>query len=171
MGLRDLCGVDLWHGRIGLLEVRIRGACRNDIDIIEEFYKSLSSETLYSRFMSILRNPRPYIEKVFDSNGVIIIAEADGMVLGVAEAVPITGDTAEVGVVVHDDFQGMGIGRALTTALLKAARIAGISRAKAYVMPGNYRALRLAKKAGFVVENNYGDLIELGLDLEHADGS
>ncbi|MEB3774655.1 MAG: GNAT family N-acetyltransferase [Desulfurococcales archaeon] len=170
MTLRDLCGVDLWHGRIGPLEVRIRGACRGEAGRIEDFYRSLSSETLYSRFMSIVKDPRPYIERVFDSQGIVIIAEAGGRVIGVAEAVPATGDTAEVGVVVHDEFQGMGVGRALTMALLKAARIAGIRRAKAYVMPGNYRALRLARKAGFTIENNYGDMLELGLDLSPING-
>ncbi len=165
MRLDSLCGVDLATGRVGSLEVRVRGACRDEVDRIAEFYRSLSSETLYLRFMNVSRDLKPYLERVFDSGGAVVVAEAGDAIIGSAEVVPASGGLAEVGVVVHDDYQGMGIGRILTRALLKAARITGVRRAVAYILPGNFRALRLARKVGFRVEENMGDMIKLVLDL------
>jgi len=161
--LRSLCGVDLAREDMHVFTVNVRGACPGDLDKIIDFYSSLSLETIYSRFMSASRNLRPYIERVYAQGGVIIVAEVDDRIIGVAEAVPISGDAAEVGIVVHDDYQGMGIGRILGKTLLKAARITGVKVAKAYVLPGNYRALKLARKLGFRVDRNLGGMLELTL--------
>ncbi len=165
MKLSSLCGVDIAKARIGPLEVLVRGACREDTEMLAEFYKKLSPETLYNRFLTVLRDPRPYIEGVFDKEGVIIVAETNDQIIGSAEIVPITGEIAEVGVVVRDDYQGMGIGRILANALLKAARIVGIREAVAYIQAGNFRAIKLARKLGFKIDENMGDMIKLVLKL------
>jgi putative acetyltransferase len=58
--------------------------------------------------------------------------------------------TASIGMMVHDRFQGQGIGRKLLEALLDIAdNYLGLTRVELEVLPDNVRAIRLYERLGF----------------------
>jgi putative acetyltransferase len=58
--------------------------------------------------------------------------------------------TASIGMMVHDRFQGQGIGRKLLEALLDIAdNYLGLARVELEVLPDNVRAIRLYERLGF----------------------
>jgi L-phenylalanine/L-methionine N-acetyltransferase len=58
--------------------------------------------------------------------------------------------TASIGMMVHDRFQGQGIGRMLLAALLDIAdNYLGLVRVELEVYPDNERAIRLYERSGF----------------------
>lgn len=59
---------------------------------------------------------------------------------------------AELGITVHDSYQNMGIGTALLNHLLKIARGKRLKKVYLHVATKNDKAIRLYKKAGFVIE-------------------
>ena len=58
---------------------------------------------------------------------------------------------AELGITVHDDYQNMGIGTALLNHIINVARMK-LRKVWLHVSTANDRAIRLYKKAGFVIE-------------------
>lgn len=84
-------------------------------------------------------------------------AEVDSRIVGYAGLSVATHPRLRHGakffVVVHDDFHGRGIGRALTTAMLDLAdSYLGLIRVHLEVNFDNARAIALYEKCGFVVE-------------------
>ncbi len=168
---RDRCGRLLGSLDLGEVKVVVREACEDDEDALVRFYEGLSSETVYTRFFTIIRYFQPYVERLLrKSRSVVVVAEAPGRgIIGVAEAVADDGD-AEGGIAVLEEFQGRGVGRALATALLRLAAEAGFKRLYGYVMAGNYRAYRLARRFGARVAANYGDMILMEIPVAAGTG-
>ncbi|WP_299076079.1 GNAT family N-acetyltransferase [uncultured Fretibacterium sp.] len=87
----------------------------------------------------------------------LMVAEVDGRVVGMAGLViPFMArqrHTAGVGIMVHTDYQGRGIGRALMESLLDIAdNWLMLKRVELSVFTDNERAVRLYESLGFVVE-------------------
>ena len=87
----------------------------------------------------------------------LMVAEVDGRVVGMAglviPAMARQRHTAGVGIMVHTDYQGRGIGRALMEALLDIAdNWLMLKRVELSVFTDNERAVRLYESLGFVVE-------------------
>jgi L-phenylalanine/L-methionine N-acetyltransferase len=83
-----------------------------------------------------------------------VVAEIDGKVVGMAglfwSSRPRLRHTAELGVSVHDAYQGRGAGKAMIAALLDAAdRWYNIVRVELEVYADNERAIRLYESFGF----------------------
>jgi putative acetyltransferase len=84
-------------------------------------------------------------------------AEVDGRLVGLAGLLvathPRLRHTAKFFVLVHDDFHGQGVGRALTAAILDLGdKYFGLIRIQLEVNFDNARAIALYEKFGFVVE-------------------
>lgn len=56
---------------------------------------------------------------------------------------------AEVAVILRDDFQGQGLGRALLGEAINIARSEGIEELQAMMLGGNQRMRHIARKLGF----------------------
>jgi acetyltransferase len=69
------------------------------------------------------------------------------------------GQSAEFALVVADDWQGRGLGRALLERLCAAARDAGYDALYGYILADNEDMLKLARRLGFEVVGR--DLAEL----------
>lgn len=87
----------------------------------------------------------------------LMVAEVDGRVVGMAglviPAMARQRHTAGVGIMVHTDYQGRGIGRALMESLLDIAdNWLMLKRVELSVFTDNERAVRLYESLGFVVE-------------------
>jgi putative acetyltransferase len=81
------------------------------------------------------------------------VAVLDGQIVGLAGMHVGQGrrrHTADLGMSVHDQFQGRGIGRKLLAALLDVAdNYLGLTRVELEVLPDNAPAIRLYESMGF----------------------
>jgi len=86
----------------------------------------------------------------------LLVALAEGAVIGSAALEPHAGRRAHVGSIgmgVHDNWTGRGVGRALMTALLDTAdNWLGLKRVELSVYTDNTPALALYRRFGFIVE-------------------
>ncbi len=86
-----------------------------------------------------------------------LVAECDGRVVGElglhAAASPRRRHCASIGMAVHDDFQGKGVGSALMAAMIEMAdNWLDVRRIELQVYADNVPAVRLYKKFGFAIE-------------------
>ncbi len=85
--------------------------------------------------------------------GASVLARVDDAVVGMATAAPWeelgSADVSvmEVAVLIEDGWQGRGIGTALLSQVVAAARIAGADRVVCVVQPGNYAMLKTISAA------------------------
>jgi RimJ/RimL family protein N-acetyltransferase len=86
-------------------------------------------------------------------DGALIVAEADGMVVGrlsiVRDPHPASTHVADLGLMVAASHRRRGIGRALLVAAENWARRAGVSKLELHVFPHNAPALALYEAAGY----------------------
>jgi len=89
-------------------------------------------------------------------NDHVMVAEVDGRVVGFANLSVKDGKrrhSAWLGIAVHDEFAGRGVGRALMHALLELAdKWIGLIRVDLEADAGNTRAIEMYRRFGFVEE-------------------
>jgi len=86
-----------------------------------------------------------------------LVAEVEGRVVGslnlLLETNPRRRHCADIGMAVHDEFQGRGVGSALMAAVLDLAdNWLGLRRIELSVYTDNAAAIHLYEKFGFVIE-------------------
>lgn len=113
-----------------------------------------------------LDSTREWIAKLAPAT-VAIVAELDGTLIGHAEIYPNSGrraHSASIGIGVHDDWQGCGIGSRLLAELIDAAdNWMGLRRLDLHVFTDNEPALALYRKFGFEIEARFrGDVLREG---------
>ncbi|WP_419993447.1 N-acetyltransferase family protein [Streptomyces boninensis] len=129
---------------------RVEAARPADGPALDALFAACSPETVWRRFFA----PYPALPGAYRA-GVLagdpyehdaVVARLRGGLVGVASLVrdrraddPYT---AELGVLVPDDWQRCGVGRALVEALLDRARRRGVRRVVAAVLPGRSDLLR-----------------------------
>ena len=102
----------------------------------------------------------------------VFVAVLDGEVVGMAGLHVGTGKLrlgGSIGMMVHDEHQGRGIGRRLLDALLDVAdNYLGLARVELEVLADNARAIRLYERSGFEHEGRkrravlrYGDFQDI----------
>ena len=159
----------LGHGQVGLItrsgqRVRIRHITPRDAALLVDLNRKLSPRTKWLRFFSTVGIPE---ERLLDeaarlsdldpaiSAALIGTIAQDGQEQAVAVARMIReqplGDTAEVAIVVRDDFQREGIGRVIFDLLVQTALVQDIKRLYAITLPENFGMQRLARGVGLPV--------------------
>ena len=122
-----------------------------------------------------IEDSRRFLERLGPDDHVLV-AEVDGRVVGVAGLHGKRGKlrhSAELGIGIHDQFQGRGLGRRLLEALLDIAdNHIGLVRVELEVLPDNLRAIQLYESLGFEHEGRnrktifrhgtYSDLLVMG---------
>ena len=86
--------------------------------------------------------------------GACIHEDNGDRIVGVARFGRVNPDdqVAETGVIVRDDFQGVGLGTHLLFSLAEAAQSMGILYLSAWILPENHKVLHLIKKIGTPVK-------------------
>jgi GNAT superfamily N-acetyltransferase len=127
----------------------IRSAYATDMGALSDFFAGLSSQARYLRFFAPV-TPGPALlcrMSGGDACTDAVIAVREGVIIGHAmaavQAGPRGARTADVGVVVADAWQGLGVGSALLQAVITGARARGVTSLTMDVLPGNYTMLAM----------------------------
>ena len=144
--------MDLLQARVGIRrrnnEITIRPIEPADRDNEQEFVKNLSPGSRYRRFLSHITelSAEDHAERDQEARG-------DGeKQIGVARYVRERAtNTADVAIVVGDEWHGQGIGNELLRRVLAIARSACIDQAQSLVLRDNTAMLRLAERLGFAL--------------------
>jgi RimJ/RimL family protein N-acetyltransferase len=146
--------------------VHIRAMRPSDEAEILQAFDRLSADVRYMRFMHTVREPNlGRLRKTlasFPESGVGILATvpaADGIDIAGTAIFVIGSDrtTCEFAITIAADYGGAGLGRALMTALIDAAKRRGLREMEGFVLAANKPMLRLAARVGFSVSPDPDD--------------
>ncbi len=154
-------------------EALLRPLDPSDRERIIAAFDRLSEESRYRRFFAPLHElsdrSLEYLTDIdhSDHEAIVALNPASDELVGVARYVRLQpgSDRAEAAVVVADDWQHRGLGRALLERLVVRARAQGISRFTALVHADNRRALELLAEIGPTSRSLEGGLVELDIEL------
>jgi acetyltransferase len=138
--------------------LRTRRLRRCEDRVIRELYRHLSSRTRYLRF-SLAMPELPdsllaILTCVDEHRRLALLAESDTdagpEVVALSEFVAIDHHTAEVGLVVRDDWQRQGLGTVLAARTLLVAEARGFDRFRAQVHYDNVGVMRLLDRVAVI---------------------
>lgn len=89
----------------------------------------------------------------------------DGAVIGHTILAPISGNSVEFTIFVHQDFREEGLGTIMSRHTLTWAAEMGFDTAYLTTEVSNFRALRLFRKLGFQTTSSFGDELEMKIGL------
>jgi len=150
--------LEAWKVTKSGLRIFLRPVKISDEPLVKEFFYSLSDKTLYRRFASARRDMphsriQDFIAVDFSRDMVILALLIRGdreIVIGLAQYSKDERDrTAELALVVRDDYQCQGVGTILHIYMTSIAKKRGLVGFRAEVLEGNLPALKLIKKMGF----------------------
>jgi ribosomal protein S18 acetylase RimI-like enzyme len=136
------------------VDVSIRVAEASDFDALFELFELVAAEGRWIGAEAPL--PRAWMQKRFERElrneaAVTFLAEADGALVGRLNVEDHWG-CAELGMLVHPDHRGRGVGIALMDACLGWCRDRGCHKVALDVFPHNEPAIALYRRFGFDVE-------------------
>ena len=156
-------------------EVGIRPIQPDDPARLQRFHARLSQRSIYYRFFGL--KPRlgdrqaKHFAEVDYTNRFALVAFASGEpdeIIGEARFDRLEAtDEAELGIVIADRYQGQGLGRAMLSLLIEAARARGIRRLCGLVLADNVRMIALLRRLGYPYHETWQDGTEqIWLELE-----
>jgi acyl-CoA hydrolase len=163
------------------LHVKLRPVKISDEPLLHDFFHALSDESMYRRFMSIrYEMPHERLQEfcVVDYTRHLVmlatIEEAETeQVVGIGQFyIEEALHTAEVGLVVRDDYQNRGVGHELLAYLVHLARERGLFGFTARVLMENRAMLRLFESTGFAIEKQTAaGTVELRIPFDRGGGA
>lgn len=134
--------------------VRLRPSAPSDLAPLRSFYTQLDPASMYLRFFSIRSFvPDDELERIAVQDlhrHVALVAESDGVILGVGEYHADDDGDAEVAFAVADAHHHEGIATLLLEDLALIARAAGFRRLVAETLPRNAAMLGVFRSVGLV---------------------
>jgi L-amino acid N-acyltransferase YncA len=127
----------------------IRRAQSSDLAALSDFFAGLSARTRARRFFAPVTPTSAMLRWMSGGTGNVhaVVAIAGGGIVGHAMAADRAGSdgdsSTEIGVVVADAWQGLGVGSALMRALIASAQARGVTSLTMDVLPGNRRVLAM----------------------------
>jgi acyl-CoA hydrolase/ribosomal protein S18 acetylase RimI-like enzyme len=147
------------------LEILLRPVRISDEPLLKDFFYALSDQSIYRRFISSRKDmPHERLQEFvvidyFSEMIILAIEETEDMetVVGVAQyGIEPDAHTAEVALVVRDDYQNQGIGTELLTYVTVLAKREGLRGFSAEVLVENQAMMHLFEAAGFSIEKKRG---------------
>jgi GNAT superfamily N-acetyltransferase len=143
------------------LAVLLRPVKLTDEHLLKDFFYSLSSDSMYRRFVSTRKDMphdrlQPFVVIDYTKEMVILAVldqEGGEIIVGMGQyIIDEQTHTAEVAFVVRDDRQGKGIGAELLAHLSYLAKKNGLHGFTATVLLENMAMLQLFERMGFIIE-------------------
>lgn len=147
------------------LRLLLRPVKISDEPLLKDFFYSLSDQSMYLRFASARKDmPHQRLQEfvaVDYSRNMVILAiigrDEREVVIGLGQySIDEKTHTAELALVVRDDYQNQGVGSELHFYLTYLAKRSGILGFTAEVLEANLPVLHMLKKSGFNVEKHEG---------------
>lgn len=141
---------------------------------VDKFYRFLRSVSALHH-----QQAQPLVNVDYKTAMALVVTEArnrDERILAVAhytcEAVDrSSGETCEFAIMVHPNWQNMGIGSFLLRYLIDIAKDNGFKHMSAHVWEDNAQMLHVFKKAGYKIEDSLNNHVyNLSIDLETPEG-
>ena len=160
----------------GGVHIFIRPIKPEDEPLLSDFFRTLSPQSIYTRFFSPMKFvPRTMLARFtqidYDRDMALIAVKEDQPteeILGVARLMSKPGGIEpEFSVVVSDMWQGKGIGATLMEHLVAIAGERGMASVWGVVLAENTHMLTLARKFGAAVRSAGGNQYELKIDLKN----
>jgi RimJ/RimL family protein N-acetyltransferase len=134
------------RGHIGLARLE-----KSDRSRLRRFFFRLSAETIYRRFHSPIARPeQAQPDRLLDidhHDREAVVAVLDGEIIGVARYARRCGtDTADVAVVVADNWQRQGLATRMFSAMADLALAAGVRQFTMTIQADNGPVLRLLRR-------------------------
>lgn len=155
--------------------LRLRPTTPADEGVLVDFFGRLSPDTLHLRFQGAVRVDARLVERFLRGDGdeslslvgELVDDEGISRVIALGTYVRLRDPArAEVAFVVADDFQRRGIGTRLLERLAAHARVEGIERFVAQVLPENAAMLHVFGDTGFEVQRRLvGGVVEVEFEL------
>ena len=162
--------LETWRRTKKGLLIFLRPVMMSDEPLLQDFFSSLSDRSSYKRFASAKRHmPRSRLWEFLPldpSRGLVILAllvqEHGEEIIGLGQFCTNDSDLlAELALVVHDDFQGQGIGGILHRYMTYLGRRKGLKGFTAEVLEDNLPALGLITRMGFRVAGEDGGTLQM----------
>ncbi|MCW2940302.1 MAG: GCN5-related N-acetyltransferase, partial [Actinomycetia bacterium] len=149
----------------------VRPLDRSDGEAVRAMHERSSLESRRLRYFSAKPYlPRRVLDQIAErAHGLTLVAEGpDGSVLALAHLMHVLDPgVAELAFLVEDDWQGRGLGRALTEVLLVLGRERGLVELRATVLSENGRMRRLLTSfGGRVLRTEDPGVIEVKIRLD-----
>ncbi|NPV63365.1 MAG: GNAT family N-acetyltransferase [Methanotrichaceae archaeon] len=144
----------------GGMRLFLRPVKISDEPLLKDFFYSLSDETMYQRFLSVRKDiPHEVLQDfvaVDYTQKMVILAltkkEGKEIISGLGQyALNRDMHTAEIALVVRDEYQSRGVGKELLAYLTYLAKKQGLLGFTAEVLAGNQAVFNLFSKTGFDV--------------------
>ena len=158
--------------------VIVRRVVPGDKDLIREGFARLSPETRLRRFLApiaeLSEEELRHLTEVDQVNHVAWIAvlrDQPGSAIGIGRfvRVPDEPEVAEAAITVGDEFQGRGLGTLLLALLAAAARVAGITSFRAWVLEENAPMRELLEDVGARVWHEWPGTLRVEVPLDPED--
>ncbi|HKZ95029.1 MAG TPA: HAD-IA family hydrolase [Candidatus Bathyarchaeia archaeon] len=140
-----------------------------------DMFKEFSEEAIRYRFFELIKDTPHEVRarycKIDYSREMAIVAELteDGRrkILGVVRlSIESDRKTGEIAFIVADTYQGLGLGTKFVEYMVKIGRGLGLESIYGIMLPDNVKAIRLAKKMGFVSTHLKDGTFKVTLDLK-----
>jgi GNAT superfamily N-acetyltransferase len=163
--------------------IRLRAIAREDGAMMREGIAQMSPRSRYLRFFSGAAEPPPaVIASLLDVDGITHLGwgaidcagegqPAIGAVHAVAPGEREPDGAMEFSVAVVDAWQGRGVARLLTAALLVQLMVQQTRWLEAHVLAENPASLEFMRMLGGVVEASDGNVLCVRLEVAHAHGA
>ncbi|MGA1872390.1 MAG: GNAT family N-acetyltransferase [Thermoplasmatota archaeon] len=155
------------------LPIVLRPVRISDEPLLKDFFYSLSDASIYRRFISVRKHiPHERLQEfvIIDHSRERVLLATNGssekeVVYGIGQyGIDESSHSAEVAVVVLDEYQGQGIGTSLLEYLTVLAKRQGLLGFTAEVLMDNKPMLRLFEKMGFHMQKRSSEgVYELNL--------
>lgn len=130
--------------------VQIRVLRESDIAELGRFVDGLSEDSVYYRFLTSGMSREALLREVSPKPGCVsLVAAVKGRIVGLSSYCRSGSGTAEVGLLIIDEYQGRGLGAGLTERIARAANQDGIAMFEAIIDWNNTRMIELVRNLGF----------------------
>ena len=150
-------------------ELEVRPFERADFGALVQMYKSFEPKRVAQGI------PPPDVPRIalwldrLERKSHALLAWEGNKVVAHTILCPMPANAVEFTIFVHQDYRQEGLGTALSRLTLGWALQMGLTHAYLTTETSNFRALRLFRKLGFQTTSNYGDEVEMKLDLSSSE--